>query len=95
MISANTPPGTKVVAVAVDGLLPHLPNLAVGSIYTIDRMVRCDSGCIGVVTMEHPQPWPRGIAYERWAFRYLDLPKCLTSLQTARTTGAPKETEPA
>lgn len=82
MIREDTAPGTKVVAIAVDGLPPELPNVIIGEVYTVDFMVDCQSGCVGVVLQEHPQPREFGIAYERWAFRYLDLPECLTKLQT-------------
>jgi hypothetical protein len=93
MISANTLPGTAVVALD-DGGSDGLPFLTVGAVYRVREMGLSFTGIVGVILEEcsdyHDvvhrdwyRPWrPYCLQYERTSFELASLPRTITDLLT-------------
>lgn len=97
MISAHTPPGTKVVALFTLRMQGFMTE--VGAVYTVDEMVVAHDGdiCVLLREFDHTRPVPvsaKGgltyVAFARSAFRYASLPSCLTELLQTRPVDLPE-----
>jgi hypothetical protein len=80
MISPHTKSGTKIVCINASGVGPDA-HIDKGAVYTVARIglgIQWNTGAtgVGVFLIEHDE----SNCFDLSRFRYLDLPKCLTSL---------------
>jgi hypothetical protein len=80
MISPHTKSGTKIVCIDASGVGPNA-HIDKGAVYTVARIglgVQWNTGAtgIGVFLVEHDE----ANCFDLSRFRYLDLPRSLTSL---------------